>query len=173
MKRLYGDDGSYIKLYELDNGYQFASRKARPVPEGNYKPDAVVVIAHDAQGRLLVIREKRPVAGGYIWALPAGKVDVGESFLQAAEREVREETGLQLMIRPHTHPMFSRTFASPGITDEIVAIVHGEVEGTISNEHLDGDEDIKAYLMSPDDMQRAGFHRVECPMSMWLALAIN
>lgn len=42
-----------------------------------------------------ILLGKRPLAdGGYCWQLPGGKVMAGESLLQAAERELREETGI-------------------------------------------------------------------------------
>lgn len=37
-------------------------------------------------------------AGRRVWALPKGHMDPGESALEAAEREVREETGLQVAL---------------------------------------------------------------------------
>ena len=46
---------------------------------------------------LLVQRGKPPAIG--IWSLPGGAVEAGETLKEAIEREVREETGLQ--IEPH------------------------------------------------------------------------
>lgn len=172
-KRLYGTDTSYLKLYELPNGYQFVSRKNKPVVEGNNKPDAVVVIARDDNGRLLVIRERRPVVGDYIWALPAGLVDEGETAFQAAAREIKEETGLTLLFRPHTDSWFDNTFSSPGLTDEKLTVITGTVSGKLSQDNLMGDEDITPYLLGPDDMQRLRLDHPQTKMSIWLALAAN
>ena len=41
---------------------------------------------------LLIKRGKPPAAGG--WSLPGGSLELGETFAQAATREVREETGI-------------------------------------------------------------------------------
>ena len=56
---------------------------------------AVVVLAADANGRLLYIRRNHEPAM-YRWAWPSGYVDAGERVEQAAVREVREETGLEI-----------------------------------------------------------------------------
>jgi len=172
LERLYGKDGDYLKMYRIDNKWTFASRKDTPVVEGNLKPDAVVIVARDKDGRLLVIREKRPVVGSYIWALPAGLVDKGESVYQAAEREVMEETGMKLMFRPNVDVVYLNSFACPGMTDEQVALITGEVEGELSNDKQEENEDITPYLMHPEDMARARLYDPSTPMSLWLALVL-
>ena len=55
----------------------------------------VGAIVHDRGGRLLLIRRGHaPHAGS--WSLPGGRVEAGETPEQAVEREVREETGLEV-----------------------------------------------------------------------------
>ena len=57
---------------------------------------AVRVVLEDAGGRVLLFHvETEDVPGGW-WELPGGGIDPGESYLQAAVREIREETGLVL-----------------------------------------------------------------------------
>ncbi len=79
--------------------FEISQREVR-LPDGKKKifeycsrPDSVTILPFDEQDRLLLIKERR---GGYnhnVWFLPAGRVDKGESFLSAAKRELREETG--------------------------------------------------------------------------------
>ena len=60
---------------------------------GNPVPVAAAVVEYD-RGIILV----RPRAKPAIWALPAGYVEDGENAEQAAVREVKEETNLDVMI---------------------------------------------------------------------------
>ncbi|MEV5877963.1 methyltransferase, FxLD system [Streptomyces sp. NPDC052101] len=61
--------------------------KQRPTPQGLIGAGVVVT---DEEGRVLLGRSARGV-----WELPGGKPDAGESFEQAAVRELAEETGLE------------------------------------------------------------------------------
>ncbi|PWK42652.1 NUDIX hydrolase [Actinoplanes xinjiangensis] len=55
---------------------------------------AVRVICFDADGRILLMNWADPVSGGRLWEPPGGGIDPGETPLEAARRELAEETGL-------------------------------------------------------------------------------
>ena len=54
---------------------------------------SAVMMAVDDRKRILLVRQYRLPARSYLWELPAGKLDKGETPLQAAKRELVEETG--------------------------------------------------------------------------------
>jgi 8-oxo-dGTP pyrophosphatase MutT (NUDIX family) len=78
-------------------------------------PGAVGIIALDDDDRVLMIRQYRHPVGRMLWELPAGLRDVaGEPLLQAARRELLEETGYQA----RDWHVLTDHFSSPGIITE-------------------------------------------------------
>ncbi|QKW55047.1 NUDIX domain-containing protein [Streptomyces buecherae] len=74
-----------------------------------YTADTVVITAGTTGQVLLIQRDWPPYQG--CWALPGGHQDPGETSLQAAIRELREETGVHL----HTSALHEiGTWAAPG-----------------------------------------------------------
>lgn len=57
-------------------------------------PGAAAIVALDAADRVTLVYQFRHAAGGFIWEIPAGKLDDGEPPQSCAERELREEAGL-------------------------------------------------------------------------------
>jgi ADP-ribose diphosphatase len=82
---------------------------------------SVVVLAVDESGsvpRVLLERQYRHAAQDYLWELPAGRIDRGETELEAARRELLEETG-------YTATRWRRIlkfYASPGFVVETMAV---------------------------------------------------
>jgi 8-oxo-dGTP diphosphatase len=58
----------------------------------------VGAVVRDESGRILVVRRARPPSQG-LWSIPGGRVEPGETLAEAARREVREETGLDVDIQ--------------------------------------------------------------------------
>jgi ADP-ribose pyrophosphatase len=59
-----------------------------------HHPGGAAVVALDAQQRVCLLRQYRHAVGGYIWELPAGRLEPGEPPLETARRELAEEAGV-------------------------------------------------------------------------------
>lgn len=79
---------------------------------------SAVMMAVDERKRILMVRQYRLPAGKYLWELPAGKVDPGETPLQAAKRELVEETGY----KARRWTKLVSYFASPGFVQERMTV---------------------------------------------------
>jgi ADP-ribose pyrophosphatase len=64
--------------------------------------------------RVVLIRQYRYAADGYVYEIPAGRLDEGESPLACAQRELEEETGYQAA---QMKPLVT-IYTTPGFTDE-------------------------------------------------------
>ena len=78
--------------------------------------------------QVLMLRQYRYAAGGYLYEIPAGRLDEGETPMHCAARELKEETGCTA---DHMEPMTS-ILTTPGFTDEVIhlfmatGLTHGE-----------------------------------------------
>ena len=80
-------------------------------------PGASVVLAVDAEERVLVVRQYRHPAGHRLVELPAGLLDQpGEDPEEAARRELVEEAGYEAV----SWTLLASTYSSPGVTSEVI-----------------------------------------------------
>lgn len=155
----------YLSLYSADyinkkgdlRNWTIASRKTKETIENNFfnneedKIDAVVIIAnHIEEDKLIVIRQFRVPINGYVIELPAGLVDGNENFEEAVKRELKEETGLDL-ISIDKEETKEKVYVSAGMTDESIALVKCSCNGVVSKENLEDDEDIEVIMLSKDE----------------------
>lgn len=81
-----------------------------------HHPGAAAIVAIDDEQQVTLIHQFRHAVGGYIWELPAGKLDSGEPPLDCAVRELREETGLVAAEMLHLGSIVT----TPGFCDEVI-----------------------------------------------------
>jgi ADP-ribose pyrophosphatase len=81
-------------------------------------PGSTVVMPVDEKRRVLLVRQYRLPAHRYLWEFPAGRIDPGENALQAAKRELREETGC----RAKKFIKLAAFYPSPGFLAEKMTI---------------------------------------------------
>lgn len=158
----------FISLYDVkyknknndDKNWTVASRKSeeqlRDVYLNNKEDnvDAVVICAlHKSEKKLVLIKQFRVPINNYIYELPAGLVDNNEDIKDAVKRELKEETGLDV-ISINKESSKDKLYLSPGMTDESVAFVYCLCDGKLSKEYLDDDEDIEAILVSKEEASK-------------------
>ncbi|WP_025675626.1 NUDIX domain-containing protein [Paenibacillus polymyxa] len=95
-------------------------------------PGAVAVLALH-EGKMLVVDQYRQAMGRCEVEIPAGKLEQGEDPMEAAGRELREETGYTAKSLKLLHSFYT----SPGFADEII--------------HLYVAEDLERGEMEPDE----------------------
>ena len=66
----------------------------RALLEVVHHPGGAAAVALDQSSRVCLLRQYRYVAGGWLWELPAGKLEPDEPPLATAQRELIEEAGV-------------------------------------------------------------------------------
>lgn len=96
----------------------------------NHPADAVVMILHNMDGtKLLLNKEFRMACGDFVFNFPAGLIEPNESFEEGAKRELKEETGLDLV---EITEMMGESFSAVGFSNEKNICFIGVAEGTIT-----------------------------------------
>lgn len=111
-------------------------------------PDWINVIAVTRDGHIVMEDQYRHALGQTHFELPAGVIDPGETPLEAAKRELSEETGfgggewslfMKVSPNPTNHTNFSYTFLATDVEP-------------IGTQHQEATEDIRVHLLTPDEV---------------------
>jgi ADP-ribose pyrophosphatase len=100
-----------------------------------HHPGAAAVVPMKDEDTVLLIRQYRHAAGGYILEIPAGTLHPGEDPRDCAARELEEEIGFRASA---LEPVIT-FFTTPGFTDEVIHIYKG-TGLTPGTQNLDHDE---------------------------------
>lgn len=161
-------DTKYLKFYDAEytnkNGdsrnWSIASRKNLETINNKFfnkiqdNIDAVIIVAtHVDENKLVIIKQFRVPLNDYVYELPAGLIDSGEDFETTVKRELKEETGLDLIEIDYDKTK-KQAYISTGMTDESAALVYCSCSGEISKDYLEADEDIEVFLLSKEEAKR-------------------
>ncbi len=114
-------------------------------------PDAIVMILHDESGeRILLNREFRLAVGDWIYNFPAGLIEPGETPTESGRRELKEETGLDLLAISEILPL---SYSAVGFSNESNVCLIGTAGGTFSQSHSEVEE-IQAEWYTKDDIKK-------------------
>ncbi len=119
-------------------------------------PDGVVIYSlyGEKRDRVVLIRQYRYSIGDYIYEFPAGLVEKGESYHDAAVREMKEETGLSLSPITVDEIYQKPYFTTIGLTDESCATVYGYAQGEITDQGEELSEEIEVVLADRNEIRR-------------------
>ena len=98
-------------------------------------PGAAAMVPVTEKGTVILIKQFRLAAGGFIYEIPAGKLHPGEDPRVCAERELEEEIGY----RAGSLDSLAIFFTAPGFTDEVMHL-YKATELIPGTQHLDHDE---------------------------------
>lgn len=79
-------------------------------------PGGAAAVAIDGQGRVCLLRQYRHAAAGWLWELPAGKIEPGETPFGTASRELVEEAGVEA----DDWTGLGYLHSSPGVLTEVI-----------------------------------------------------
>ncbi len=105
-------------------------------------PGASAVVPLKEDGTVVLIRQFRHAANGFIYEIPAGKLHPKEDPLDCAARELEEEIGY----KAGRLELLSSIFTAPGFADEVIHI-YLATSLTIGTQNLDQDEVLEVVEM--------------------------
>ena len=152
--------GRFLKVSLVEGHYEVVNR-----------PHAVAIIALDYSNNVLLVKQYRPALGKEILEIPAGLMEEGESPIETAVRELKEETGY-LPIR-ESIDYLGYMCPTVGYSDEILHFVKLKIDkSSYVGQNLDERESINEVLFMPirDFIEKA--RRLEIHDSKTLVAAL-
>jgi 8-oxo-dGTP diphosphatase len=137
------------------------------VPPATVVTRSVFVAVRGVSGRLLLLRR----CDSGVWELPGGRVDVGETAVQAAVREAGEEAGLRVLVTGligiFTDPGHVIRTLTGDIRQRFAVVFHARAVG--GHPHPDMRATSEAVWVAVADLPHLP---VEPPCRLWIAAAL-
>ena len=145
----YETPGGGIKVYEMIS----RDRELNTLEDiADKRVEVIVLIMHTEDGeKLLLNREYRMACGGYVWNFPAGLIEPGETYMEAAARELYEETGLHI---DRIDDEMGISFSAIGFSNEKNICLVGTASGEIQRDHSEPDEEIEPMWVTKAEAKR-------------------
>ncbi|MCM1134391.1 MAG: NUDIX hydrolase [Clostridium sp.] len=161
-------DNRFLNLYEMDAltntgspfHYYFASRNKQeelPLLTGKLCSNGIVIypVWREDPEKLVMLRQYRYPLDAWLYELPAGLIDEGETASAAAVREMKEETGLDFIPYEGGSSSLRRpVYLGAGLTDETSTSVFGFASGEISGKFRESTESIEVLLVDKKEAAR-------------------
>ncbi|MCM1451126.1 MAG: NUDIX hydrolase [Clostridium sp.] len=131
-------------------------RDAVRLPDGKVNPEFYIleypswvnVIAITEEGDFVMIEQYRHGLRDVFFEIVAGVVEEGEDTLDAAKRELQEETGFG----GGQWQLFSVISGNPSVTNNLTYCYLATEVKRISEQRLDATEDIRVHVLHPSDV---------------------
>jgi len=132
-------------------------------------PDSVAVLAVDDQRQAMLNRQFRPALGKVILELPAGQVERGEDYLEAAHRELVEETGLTATDMQYLGSFYRNPARDTGSMHVYFARVVGS-----ASPHLERYEYLETIRVPLDELFKGVLsHKIQDATTVFAALMLR
>lgn len=136
-------ENKYLNFFHMDAltdsgkefDYYFVSRNPKEklkIKTGSRNAEGIFIYAvlKEDPGKLVLIKQYRYPVGAFMYELPAGLIDEGETPEESAVREMEEETGMTLEVVKGSGGLFENSFyMGQGFTDETCVPVFGYASG--------------------------------------------
>lgn len=160
IEKAVGDDGKWETVsseYLFRRPWLTVRHDQVRLPDGRINPefyvleypDWVNVIAVTEDGEFVMERQYRHGLGKTCYEIPAGVMEKGETPLEAAQRELQEETG-------YAGGRWEKIMTVSGNSSTTSNITHCFLATGVrktSGQHLDNTEDLRVCLMTPDQVR--------------------
>ena len=135
------NEGKFITRYDLEyetkdhkkKVYESISRDKNidsiDTLRNNHTDGVVIIMTDEDDEKILLNKEYRMSVGGFVYNFPAGLIDDGETPEQAARRELKEETGLNII---QIEDQLFDSYSAIGFSNETNAVIIGKAEGTFA-----------------------------------------
>lgn len=158
------NEATYEDHYGNERKWEYASRR-------NSNGVVTVILEDEAKTQFLLVRQYRVPTMAFTWEFPAGLINEGEAPVEAARRELKEETGYSGDIIALS-PML---YTSPGLSNEHGFIICMTAKEKPTKPHFDPSEFIQHVWVPYDTMwhfllehQTINHDAVDNKVYMWM-----
>lgn len=156
------EEGRYLSYYHIaysnldgkDKVYEMVSKDRMLNIDniGRHPSDGIILIVfNEDNSKMLLNKEFRMAVNKYVYGEPAGFIDGDETVEEAARRELKEETGLELK---EVKKVLNDTYTCAPITDMITTVVVCRASGEIRQDFDSPNEEIYAGWYTKDEVKK-------------------